>query len=83
MKALSSEDGRLAAAGKFERAASATMAPYIAFSDQDDGWRADKLEWAHCKMCEAKAAHPAGTLVLVHADRRIVDEAGREIASSN
>ncbi|MEM9969475.1 MAG: glycosyltransferase family 2 protein [Pseudomonadota bacterium] len=79
---LADKDGRLGVAGNFGRAAAANDAPYVAFSDQDDVWRPDRLEQALEAMRTLEARHPPETPVLVHADRRLIDGAGREITGS-
>lgn len=74
--------GRLGAKGNFNRLMGLVREPYIAFADQDDIWHPDKLARAMVEMRRIEAGHGASTPVMVHADRRVVDAAGREIAPS-
>lgn len=74
--------GRLGALGNFDRLIGISRQRYLAFSDQDDVWRPDKLARALTRMRALEAAQPAGTPCLVHADRAVIDEAGRPVAPS-
>ena len=59
-----------------------SSAPYIAFCDQDDVWRPDKLELSISAMKAIEAEHGSGTPVLVFSDMTIVDDELRVIAPS-
>ena len=59
-------------ADNFLRAASLTTHPYIAFSDQDDVWRRDKVERS------LAAIHEAGAVMAVHT-ATLIDAAGRRV----
>lgn len=56
--------------------------PYIAFCDQDDVWRPDKLELSVSAMKAVEAEHGSGTPVLVFSDLTIVDNNLRVMAPS-
>lgn len=74
--------GRLGPLGNFSRLMELAREPYLAFCDQDDVWRSGKLARALGRMRALEAAQAPGAPCLVHADRTVVDGAGREIASS-
>ncbi|MCJ2183128.1 glycosyltransferase family 2 protein [Novosphingobium sp. 1949] len=58
----------------FENAISATSAPYVALSDQDDFWVADKLESLLTRMQAMERTFGAATPLLVFSDLEIVSE---------
>jgi glycosyltransferase involved in cell wall biosynthesis len=66
---------RLGVTKNFERAISATSAPIVALSDQDDVWLDGKLE-------AMKRGFDDEGVVLVHTDARLVDEDGHPLALS-
>ncbi len=73
---------RLGAKENFCRLMEVTSEPYIAFADQDDIWRPDKLAEARRRLQAIEAAHPPGKPAMVHADRRLIDDTGTQIAPS-
>ena len=66
----------------FSLLAEESSAPYVAFCDQDDVWRRDKLELSIAAMKAVEAERGAGTPVLVFSDMAIVDDELRVIAPS-
>jgi glycosyltransferase involved in cell wall biosynthesis len=66
----------LGVAANFERALHATTGDFVALSDQDDKWRADRIEVA--LRLFASRPHVA----LVHSDATLVDAAGLPIGDS-
>ena len=77
------DDGeRLGVKGNFACLMQRVREPYIAFSDQDDIWHPDKLAQAAMGMRRTERRLGAGVPVMVHADRRLIDAEGREIAPS-
>lgn len=84
--------GNLGASGNFSRLmdlALAWRAPppwngpvgYVALSDQDDLWHADKLQACMAAMQRLEQEH-LGAPALVHSDLRVIADDGREIAPS-
>lgn len=59
-----------------------SAAPYVAFCDQDDIWRSDKLAISLSAMKESESRHGSDVPVLVFSDMAIVDESRRVIAPS-
>lgn len=57
-------------------------APYIAYCDDDDVWRADKLEKLRKAMRDAEARFGSDTPVLVFSDQTVTDAALNVIAPS-
>ena len=76
------DHGRLGARGNFARLMGAAGEPYIAFSDQDDVWHADRLARGLARLRALEAAMAPGTPCLVHSDRRVIDAGGAERAAS-
>lgn len=85
-------EGNLGASGNFSRLMHAALsfdvptpwnlgACYIALSDQDDLWHADKLATAVAEIRRLEQRHP-GQPALVHSDLRVIAEDGQEIAPS-
>ncbi len=74
--------GRLGARGNFARLMGQAADPYIAFCDQDDVWRSDRLTRTLGRMRALEGTLAHGTPCLVHADRRIIDQTGHERAPS-
>ncbi|MFF1878067.1 glycosyltransferase family 2 protein [Leifsonia sp. NPDC058230] len=66
---------RLGVTKNFERAISATSAPIVALSDQDD-------VWADGKLAAMTRAFDDPDVALVHSDARLVDEDGRPLGLS-
>jgi glycosyltransferase involved in cell wall biosynthesis len=66
----------------FALLAEESTAPYVAFCDQDDVWRPDKLELSISAMKAIEAEQGSGTPVLVFSDMMIVDDELRAIAPS-
>lgn len=60
---------------------STDLPPYIALSDQDDIWHADKLTVCAAHLEALERAHP-GLPALVHSDLRVVAQDGTLIAPS-
>ena len=84
--------GNLGASGNFSRLMHLALdfsapAPwsgpvrYVALSDQDDLWHADKLQSCMAAMRQLELARP-GQPALVHSDLRVIADDGREIAPS-
>ena len=59
-----------------------STAPYVAFCDQDDIWRSDKLAISLSAMKESESRHGSDVPVLVFSDMEIVDESRQVIAPS-
>lgn len=57
-------------------------ADYIAYCDDDDVWRPNKLHMLRCKMREAEAQYGCGTPILVFSDQIVTDERLNPIAPS-
>jgi len=64
---IQSNTQRLGVVGNFNRAITACAGEYIAFADQDDVWRADKLE-------KLTAALAAPNVLAAFSDAAVVDE---------
>ncbi|MCB2017041.1 MAG: glycosyltransferase family 2 protein [Hydrogenophaga sp.] len=84
--------GNLGASGNFSRLMDLALvfqmpAPfsgpvqYVALSDQDDVWHADKLRVCMTAIKRLERAHP-GRPALIHSDLRVISDDGREIAPS-
>jgi glycosyltransferase involved in cell wall biosynthesis len=59
-----------------------SSSPYVAFCDQDDFWRPNKLELSISAMKAIEGEQGSGTPVLVFSDMTLVDEELRVIAPS-
>ncbi len=92
VRVLRDDLGNLGASGNFSRLMQAVLEgagttraadrpPYIALSDQDDLWHADKLATCVTHIQALERAHP-GQPALVHSDLRVISEGGDEIAPS-
>jgi rhamnosyltransferase len=57
-------------------------AEYVMLMDQDDVWRADKIERQMALMRAEEARRGAGVPILVHSDLELIDRAGRTIHPS-
>ncbi|NLB91382.1 MAG: glycosyltransferase family 2 protein, partial [Clostridiales bacterium] len=59
-----------------------TTREYLFFCDQDDVWKKEKIaETINC-FTQQERLHGKGFPMLIHTDLRVVDEQGKEIASS-
>ena len=77
------EDGRrLGVIGNFSRAIAACHGDYIAFADQDDVWRADKLSRLLERMRTIEQARGSDFPALVFSDLALVDERLTPLAAS-
>lgn len=90
IRLLEDDAGNLGAAGNFsalmrvagnEAVSHSGSPPYIALADQDDIWRADKLQRGLAAMLAAESGDTE-TPVLVHSDLQVVDAVGNPIAAS-
>lgn len=79
---VESEQGQLGARGNFARLMEVATEPYLAFADQDDVWYPRKLTSALAAMRRIEARYGSETPVMVHGDRRLIDDKGREITPS-
>jgi len=70
---LEDEDTRLGPAQSFGRLMARSDAPYFAFCDQDDFWRANKVERLLDEMRMLENEFGKSTPLLVHCDLAIVD----------
>ncbi|NYD72629.1 glycosyltransferase involved in cell wall biosynthesis [Leifsonia soli] len=68
--------GRHGVTANFERAILATTGDLIALCDQDDVWRADKIE----RMAAIFEDRP--DLLLAYSDARLIDAAGRDLGGT-
>lgn len=68
--------------GNFERAISGCTTPYVALADQDDVWRADKIERLVGLAKKVEAEKGGGRPVLVYSDLALVAEDLSVIAPS-
>ncbi|MGC1373944.1 MAG: glycosyltransferase family 2 protein [Candidatus Sulfotelmatobacter sp.] len=66
----------------FSLLAEESVAPYVAFCDQDDVWRPDKLELSVSAIKAIEAERGAETPVLAFSDMEIVDDGSQVIAPS-
>lgn len=66
----------------FSLLAEEAEAPYFAFCDQDDVWRADKLQLEVGTTKSIEAEHGAQTPVLVFSDTELIDQDNRLLAPS-
>ena len=74
--------GPLGAQGNFARIMSFAEAPYVAFCDQDDIWYPDKLSTTFARLKSLEGRYGTDVPLMVHTDRRLVGEDGREIVPS-
>ena len=68
---------RQGACRTFSLLAEESAAPYVAFCDQDDIWRADKLELGYAAAKQVEAEHGVHTPVLVFSDMELIGEDGK------
>jgi len=73
---------RQGACRTFSLLAEESTAPYVAFCDQDDIWRSDKLALSMSAMKAIEAQHGIQMPVLVFSDMAIVDEDRKLMAPS-
>jgi glycosyltransferase involved in cell wall biosynthesis len=73
---------RQGACRNFSLLAEESTAPYFAFSDQDDIWRADKLELELATAKSIETEHGAHTAVLVFSDMELVGHDNQLMAHS-
>ncbi len=66
----------------FERLMQASTAPYVALSDQDDVWQADKLAKQMQAMQASEKLYGATQPLLVFTDLEVVDDQMRTLAAS-
>jgi glycosyltransferase involved in cell wall biosynthesis len=68
--------------GTFSLLAEDSVAPYVAFCDQDDIWREDKLEIGVATAKRIEAERKTNTPVLVFSDLTLIGENNQTLASS-
>ena len=73
---------RQGACRTFSLLAEESAAPYVAFCDQDDIWREDKLELGYAAAKQVEAEHGVHTPVLVFSDLELIREDGKRLAPS-
>ncbi len=81
---LHASSDRLGHVGNFERGLRTVLdsgANYIAFADQDDVWRPDRVAVGMARMHECEQADP-DLPVLVHSDLAMIDATGQPMAES-
>lgn len=79
---LRQNSSRQGACRNFSSLVAEATAPYVAFCDQDDVWRPDKLELSVSAMKAVETERGSATPVLVFSDMTIVDAELRVIAPS-
>ena len=79
---IQDDRGRLGAQENFACLMETVNEPYIAFADQDDIWRPQKLARSFAQLRKIERNHGPDIPAMVHADRLLIDASGREIASS-
>lgn len=77
---LERNPANLGYADNFLKAASLTTSPYVAFSDQDDVWRPDKVERCMAAIAEAGAVMAVHTATLIDAAGHPIGLMRRHIA---
>jgi glycosyltransferase involved in cell wall biosynthesis len=73
---------RMGPSRTFSRLAETSVAPYVAFCDQDDIWREDKLEISVASAKRIEAKHGVHTPVLVFSDVTLVGQENQTLAPS-
>jgi glycosyltransferase involved in cell wall biosynthesis len=66
----------------FSILAQESTAPYVAFCDQDDIWRGDKLELSLAAATKAEAQRSPETPVLIFSDMELIGENQQRLAAS-
>ena len=79
---LEDEAGNLGLVQNYSRLLEHAGAVYVAFCDQDDVWKPEKLELSLQKMRDMEAEHGADKPLLVFTDLTVVDEDLRTIHPS-
>ncbi|HWI84515.1 glycosyltransferase family 2 protein [Ramlibacter sp.] len=82
LAASQTNQGTAANFGRLLRAACEQGAAYVMLMDQDDVWRADKIERQIRLMRTEEERLGAGVPILVHSDLELIDCDGRTIHSS-
>ena len=80
-KRLQTSD-RLGVIGNFDRAIAACMGDYVAFADQDDIWREDKLSRMLARMQTLEQQRGRDTPLLIFSDLALIDEHRALLADS-
>ncbi len=73
---------RLGACHTFSLLAQESTAPYVAFCDQDDVWRANKLDLGYTAVKRVEAEHGADTPVLIFSDMELIGQGDEMLAPS-
>lgn len=81
LKLVESGGNRLGAAGSFSALLQQANADYVAFCDQDDVWKPERLAVAMAAMREAEGTWPLAP-VLVHSDLEVVDRRLKTVSPS-
>lgn len=79
---LAPTSGRLGVVGSVNALLEKSTAPYVAFCDQDDVWKPDKLRILLLRMRVLESMHGKGTPILVHSDLEMVDHELRRLHRS-
>lgn len=74
--------GNLGALGNFSVLVGHSTADYITFSDQDDIWDLEKIEFSLRELLLLEQTHGVSMPLVVVTDRRVADENGRKITDS-
>lgn len=79
---VSRNQQRLGVVKNFQQAMYRCEGEYIALSDQDDIWEANKIETCVQALRQAEDRVGVATPILVHTDLTVVDQEGRRISDS-
>lgn len=74
--------GRLGPVGTFSKLLERTTASYVAFCDQDDVWKPDRLSITMARMQELEQRYGRDCPLLVFTDLTVVDESLHELSPS-
>lgn len=74
--------GNLGVLGNFNRMVESVESDYLAFADQDDIWKRDKLETQMALMRQLEKRHGEETPLLVHSDLCVCNSSGKIISPS-
>ena len=74
--------GRLGSCRNFERLLQESRAPYVMLADQDDIWDLNKAERLLQKIDSMEQHFGRQRPLLVHADLRLINSAGKQLAAS-